>query len=65
MDTAISGDRNVIKTEANKILKYKDLVIYCNIEFNMTCTICEMSQIQYILCFKYNIFNACQYDRNM
>jgi hypothetical protein len=27
MDVAISGDRNVIKKEADKILKYKDLTI--------------------------------------
>jgi len=26
-DVAISGDRNVIKKEADKILKYKDLTI--------------------------------------
>jgi len=26
-DVAISGDRNVIKKEAEKILKYKDLII--------------------------------------
>jgi len=27
IDVAISGDRNVIKKEAEKILKYKDLII--------------------------------------
>ena len=27
VDVAISGDRNVIKKEADKILKYKDLII--------------------------------------
>ena len=27
IDVAISGDRNVIKTEAQKILKYKELTI--------------------------------------
>ena len=27
MDVAISGDRNVIKKEAEKVLKYKDLTI--------------------------------------
>ena len=27
IDVAIPGDRNVIKKEANKILKYKDLII--------------------------------------
>jgi hypothetical protein len=27
IDVAISGDRNVIKREAEKILKYKDLTI--------------------------------------
>ena len=47
MDAAISGDRNVINRDAKKIPKYKDLVIYCNTVFNMTCTICEISQIQY------------------
>jgi len=26
IDVAISGDRNVIKKEAEKILKYKDLI---------------------------------------
>jgi hypothetical protein len=27
MDVAVSGDRNVIKKEAEKVLKYKDLTI--------------------------------------
>jgi hypothetical protein len=27
IDVAVSGDRNVIKTEAEKILKYEDLII--------------------------------------
>ena len=27
IDVAISGDKNVIKNEAEKILKYKDLTI--------------------------------------
>jgi hypothetical protein len=27
IDTAISGDRNVIKKEAEKILKYKDFIL--------------------------------------
>ena len=27
IDVAISGDRNVIKMEAEKVLKYKDLTI--------------------------------------
>jgi len=27
MDVAITGDRNVIKKEAEKVLKYKDLTI--------------------------------------
>ena len=27
IDVAISGDRNVIKKEAEKILKYKDLIV--------------------------------------
>jgi hypothetical protein len=30
IDVAISGDRNVITEEANKILKYKDLTIEYN-----------------------------------
>jgi len=29
IEVAISGDRNVIKTEAEKILKYKDLTVGC------------------------------------
>ena len=36
VDTAISGERSVIKKEADKILKYKDLAIeiqrMCNIK---------------------------------
>jgi len=36
IDVAISGDRNVIKKEAEKILKYKDLTIeiqrMCNVK---------------------------------
>jgi len=36
MDVAISGDRNVIKKEVEKILKYKDLTIeiqrMCNVK---------------------------------
>lgn len=31
MDAAISGDKNVIKKEAKKILNYKDLLINCNV----------------------------------
>jgi hypothetical protein len=27
IDVAMSGDRNVIKKEAEKILKYKDLIV--------------------------------------
>jgi hypothetical protein len=27
IDVAISGDRNVIKKEAEKVLKYKDLIV--------------------------------------
>ena len=29
IDVAMSGDRNVIKKEAIKLLKYKDLTIEC------------------------------------
>jgi len=39
IDAAIPGDRNVIKKEAKKILKYKDLIIeiqcICNVEAKM------------------------------
>jgi len=35
IDVAISGDRNVIKKEAEKILKYKDLTI----EIQRTCNV--------------------------
>jgi hypothetical protein len=27
MDVAVPGDRNVIKKEAEKLLKYKDLIV--------------------------------------
>ena len=40
IDVAISGDRNVIKMEAEKILKYKDLTIeiqrMCNVKTTVT-----------------------------
>jgi hypothetical protein len=35
IDVAISGDRNVIKKEAEKILKYKDLTV----EIQSTCNV--------------------------
>jgi len=35
IDVAISGDRNVIKKEAEKILKYKDLTIYIQRMWNV------------------------------
>jgi hypothetical protein len=35
MDVAISGDRNVIKKEAKKILKYKDLTIEIQCMWNV------------------------------
>jgi len=39
IDVAISGDRNVIKKEVDKILKYKDLTIekqrMCNVKTKM------------------------------
>jgi hypothetical protein len=35
IDVAISGDRNVIKKEAEKILKYKDLTIEIQIMWNV------------------------------
>jgi len=35
IDVAISGDRNVIKKEAEKILKYKDLIIEIQFMWNM------------------------------
>jgi len=34
-DVAISGDRNVIKKEAEKILKYKDLTIEIQCMWNV------------------------------
>jgi len=34
-DVAISGDRNVIKKEAEKILKYKDLTIEIQLMWNV------------------------------
>jgi hypothetical protein len=35
IDVAISGDRNVIKKEAEKILKYKDLTIEIQCTWNV------------------------------
>ena len=35
IDVAISGDRNVIKKEAEKILKYKDLTIEIQLMWNL------------------------------
>jgi hypothetical protein len=35
IDAAISGDRNVIKNEAEKILKYKDLTIEIECMWNV------------------------------
>ena len=35
IDVAISGDRNVIKKEAEKILKYKDLTIEMQLMWNV------------------------------
>ena len=35
IDVAISGDRNVIKKEAKKILKYKDLTIEIQLMWNV------------------------------
>jgi ABC-type sulfate transport system permease subunit len=35
IDVAISGDRNVIKKEAEKILKYKDLTIVIQLMWNV------------------------------
>jgi len=35
IDVAISGDRNVIKKEAEKILKYKDLIIEIQCMWNV------------------------------
>jgi hypothetical protein len=36
IDVAISGDRNIVKKETEKILKYKDLIIeiqpMCNVK---------------------------------
>ena len=36
IDVAISGDRNVIKKEAKKILKYKDLTIEIQVKTEVT-----------------------------
>jgi hypothetical protein len=36
VDTAISGERNVIKKEAKKILKYEDLTIEIQRMWNVT-----------------------------
>ena len=35
IDVAISGDRNVIKKEAEKILKYKDLTVEIQRKWNV------------------------------
>jgi hypothetical protein len=35
IDVAISGDRNVIKKEAEKILKYKNLTIEIQLRWNV------------------------------
>jgi len=35
IDVAISGDRNVIKTEAQKIVKYEDLTIEIQCMWNV------------------------------
>jgi len=37
IDVAISGDRNVIKKEAEKILKYKDLTNKTHVECKNKC----------------------------
>jgi hypothetical protein len=39
IDVAISGDRNVIKKEAKKILKYKDLTIEIQRMWNVKATV--------------------------
>jgi hypothetical protein len=39
IDVAISGDRNVIKKEAEKILKYKDLTIEIQCMWNVKTTV--------------------------
>ena len=39
IDVAISGDRNVIKKEAEKILKYKDLTIEIQRMWNVKTTV--------------------------
>jgi hypothetical protein len=36
LDVAISGDRNVIKKETEKLLKYKDLTIEMQLMWNIT-----------------------------
>jgi hypothetical protein len=37
IDVAISGDRNVIKKDAEKILKYKDLAAHVKCKNSNTC----------------------------
>jgi hypothetical protein len=39
IDIAIPGDRNVIKKEAEKILKYKDLTIEIHCMWNVKVTV--------------------------
>ena len=43
IDVAIPGDRNVIKREAEKILKYKDLII----EFDVFLTVHHISSTNF------------------
>jgi hypothetical protein len=35
IDDAVRGDRNVVKKEAEKILKYKDLTVYICVEISL------------------------------
>jgi hypothetical protein len=39
IDVAIPGDRNVINKKAEKILKYKDLVIEIQLMWNVKATV--------------------------
>jgi hypothetical protein len=46
IDSAISGDRNVIKKEAEKILKHKDFIIEIQCMWNVTTKVIPVLLIQ-------------------
>ena len=45
IDVAITGERNVIKKEAKKILKYKDLIIDIQRMWNVNTTVIPVGTI--------------------